>query len=167
MIKALRPWWSQKASEVKTVHTIQKSIKSYHEGAQVSALSEGIEKLFNILCKFGPLTGPPLYKFGLFWSFCTTVALWGGQICIECWITSQFPQIMQKPGHLEGNFWCSFIWCGLFWPQRLFLVHWDHIVFFTKTRPLLRIWMQKKNVLSVFLLHCSTTFIAEKSGPLC
>ena len=120
--KTLRPRWPQKASEVKTMHTIRKGIKSYLLGAQVSELSEKIEELFKILCKFGPVIGPPSYKFGLFWSFCTTVALSGGQICKQSWITSRFSQTMQKLWLLTSNFWCSFVRCALFGPWKLFEV---------------------------------------------
>ena len=56
----------------KKMHNKQKNIKSCPLSAQISALSEEIEKLFNIICKFGPLIGLMPYKFGLFWSFCTT-----------------------------------------------------------------------------------------------
>ena len=120
--KTLQPRWPQKASEVQTVHTKRKKIKSYLLGDQVSALSDKIEKLFNIIRKFGPLIGPPWYKMTRKGQICTMVALSGGQICKASLITSQFPQIMQKLGHPVGNFWCSFIWCTRFWPRRLFEV---------------------------------------------
>ena len=126
------------------MHTMQKSIKSYLRGAQVSALSEKIEKLFKVLCKFSPLIGPPSYKMTRKGQICTTVALSGGQICKESWITPQFPQIMQKFVHLVGNFWCPFVWCALFWPQRLFEVTEVVMSFSQKQRPRLGIWIQKK-----------------------
>ena len=109
---------SIKASKVKTVHTKRKTIKSYPFDAQVSALSEETEKLFNILCKFGPLIGQLSCIFGLFWSLCTTVALSEGQICKECWITSRFSPIMQKLRLPGSNFWCYFARCALFGPGR-------------------------------------------------
>ena len=96
--------------------------KRYLLGDQVSALSDKIEKLSNILCKFGPLIGLPLYKMTRKGQICTTVALSEGQFCKECRNTSWFCQITQKLGLLVGNFWCSFGWCAPFGPRRLFEV---------------------------------------------
>ena len=156
MKKTLQPRWPQKASEVQTVHTKRKKIKSYLLEDQVSALSDKIEKLFNIICKFAPLIGPPLYKMTRKGQICcTTVALSGGQICKYSWITSRFCQIMQKLGLQVGNFWFSFIWCALLGPRMLFEVTEAVMSFSQKWRHHLGIWIQKqcfKSFSSLFLM---------------
>ena len=42
---------------------------------------------------------------------------------------------MQKLGPIVGNFWCYFVWCAPFWPQRHFEVTEVVMSFFTKMAP--------------------------------
>ena len=123
------------------MHIKGKNIKSKLREAQISVLSEKIDKLFNILCKFGPLIGPLSYKFGLF------------KICKKMLNNLSIFSDNAEIWASGGNFLCSFLWCSLFGPRRLFEVTEVVMSFSQKQRPRLGIWIQKKNVLNAFLLY--------------